>query len=274
MQGSSNFDSLSTHFLGYGHYSGIKADTIFICLREFRLGFTSEELHRGEFNFLDHLYELIDNTTDKIALVTYGNGINTSQAGWIDMGNQVANTIDRGVIIMSIHNPTVGVIGDIFRTFLEKFGMEGMNSKALRAFHTSLVDGFQKCAPFAKALHIAHSEGGVIYNRSFENMTKEDQSRMQKYFFCEGIGPAESIPKNYGIYAKNTYSIADYITGWFAKKSDDKYDVEWVNAITPMFERTMYFADHGFAGVTYEHALGKRVAELNQRIGFYAGNTR
>ncbi len=137
-----------------------------------------------------------------------------------------------------------------------------------------LLDILQTYAPNAKAIHNPHSEAGAIYNRSFEGMSDGNQKKMRNYFYCEGIAPAESIPIDYGIKGKSTYSKADFITGWFASESNHEYEVEWVEAKTPLLQRTMFFADHGFSGATYKGVLDKMIDKFNKQGGFYVGNQR
>lgn len=265
---------MPTQYIGRASFSGITVDMILICSRKYEFSFTDDERVKGYFNLIDHLPELLHGVEDKIAIVTYQNGINTTYRQWIAMGHMLAQRFPKGTLILGIYNPTNGVIGGALRTFAEKLGAETYSVSALRAFHTSLLDLMETHAPNARCLHIPHSEAGAIYNRSFEGMHEKTQLKMQNFFYCEGIGPAESIPKEYGINPRSTYSRADFITGWFASKSSDHYDVRWVEAKSSFFERTMYFADHPIAGSTYKGVLDGVAEEFNSIRGFYVGNQR
>ena len=122
-----------------------------------------------------------------------------------------------------------------------------------------------------KIVHSAHSEGGLIYNRSFEGMSNTEQKKVRRYVEYNGYGPADKTPKSYAEKAINIFSTGDWITGWYKGRSDDKYEVKWVAAQTPLSQRTMYFADHCFLGKTYQQALQNMME--NHRRG-YASNDR
>lgn len=265
---------MPVEWIGTGRLNEMTADMLFIASRTFDLTFTPQEIRAGSFNFFDHIHELIENADNKIAFLTFQNGINTSREDWIRMGHQMAWIFPKGTLIASVYNPTNGVIPGVYRSFRERAGEETYSAKALRVFHTDLIDILNTHAPNAKALHIAYSEGGIIYNRSFEGMSREDKERMQEFLYCEGIGPAESIPRRYALDAVSIFSDADFIARWFAKQSNEEYNVQWVKAETPLARRTMFIADHGIGEATYTGVLNNVVKKYGDKHGFYVCNQR
>ena len=208
---------------------------------------------------------------DKIDLITYQNGAYTSEENWIAMGQSIASNAPKGALVIGIWHPMEGKRLDLCRVFSEHYNYASYGVRSLQAFHTNLLNIMPGKS---KGVHYAHSEGGIIYNRSFERMEKGDKERMQKHFYYEGIGPGERTPKDYGIYAKSTYSKDDWVTGNFKGGSNDKYDVKWVAALSPAHERVMYFADHAFLGKTYQSVVKSSLGNFNERFGFYVGNSR
>lgn len=270
---------MPTKLTGFGFVNGVPVQMVIICKRVYDLNFSPEEYKKGTFDFGDHLHELISNTSGKIHLITYNNGINTSEEDWLNMGDYIADVAPEGALIIGIYNPTEGLLGDLKRVGKEVFcNFKSYGIDSLHALHTHFLDFFDKHSPQGNALHIAHSEGGLIYNRSFQGMKEENQRRMQQRFYYEGIGPAEPAYVDYGIYAKNTFSYDDYVTGLLYK--DRKLprhravDIEWVAAISPLHERTAYFADHAFLGSTYKKVVKERIDDFNTRVGFYVGDRR
>lgn len=265
-----------TCYEGRGLFSHREIEIMIICSRKYELPFTDDEVKNGYFNFLDYLPCLLAGVKDKIAIVTYQNGINTSKEEFIEQGKRLANIFPQGTLIIGIYNPTHGISKDIKRTFDEKKGLGSDTVDNLRVIDTYLIDIMSKYCPESKCLHIAHSEAGVIYNRSFERMNKEYQEKMRQYFYVVGIGPAESIPRDHGVDAWNYYSTHDAITGIFASKDGGRYNVEWVKSITPMKDRTAYFADHAFKGATYQGVIKNNVIKKveNTLGGFYVGTNR
>ncbi|MCH9621371.1 MAG: hypothetical protein S4CHLAM20_07910 [Chlamydiia bacterium] len=270
----SNYN-MPVEYIGMGSFSDVHMNMIVICSRNYDFNFNTIEQSQGYFNVMDHLPQLLKGAENKIALVTYQNGINTSKQDWITMAHHLAHTLPQGTIIIGLYNPTQGILKDIPRTFHEKSGTETYSVKALRAFHTSLLDIMDKHASKARCIHIPHSEAGAIYCRSFERMSLKNQAKMQNYFFVEAIAPAESIPKAYGIDAWNYYSLGDLITGPLASKPTDRYNIKWVDAISPFLERTLCIADHAFMGATYQGVREDVIKKYkNHAGGFYVGNSR
>jgi hypothetical protein len=175
---------------------------------------------------------------------------------------------------MGIHNVSKGILSDIGRTFKEKWGLDTSSVKVHRSFMTWVVDTVEANAPEASVIYLAHSEGGAICVQGYLGMKETYQQKIQKYVYWEGIAPATCIPREYGKDATNTYSKSDFITGWFAAESNEQYDVQWVEALTPLSERTLYFADHPRAGSTYKGVGRGIVDKYNERCGFYVGNQR
>ncbi|MCH9618909.1 MAG: hypothetical protein SP4CHLAM5_10520 [Chlamydiia bacterium] len=265
-----------TFFSGQANINGRNMDIMVICARKYEFDFTEQDRINGYFNLIDKLPTLLTGVKDQIAIVTFQNGINTTREEWISMGKYLASTLPQGTLIIGLYNPTQGLPKDFGRTFSEKNGVYSKTVKNLAALHTSLLDIIEQHCPGAKILHIPHSEAGVIYNRSFESMPEKYQRKMEKHVYVTGVGPAESIPKAYGINAWNYYSNQDAITGWFASKDGDRYNVEWVDAITPMSKRTMGFADHTIKGDTYHSVIQNRIVKkvTNELGGFYVGKSR
>ncbi len=259
---------------GTADLSGTSVDIAVICSRPYTFTFSPEEMATGTFNLFDRLGDFLQGADGQIDLVTYENGINTSRKEWLRATHYLAHILPQGTLLISIYNPTTTLLGDIYRCFRERCGFQSTSSRNLTKFHATLLDLLETHAPTAFALHIAHSEGGVIYNRSFENHSDENQGKMQKYFYCEGIAPAQRIPRMYGRNPKSTYSEKDFITGQFALIPNEKYDVVWVKPETSWVERFGGIAEHSIMGKTYQSALKNIIENYQKEKGFYVGSTR
>jgi len=195
----------------------------------------------------------------------------TLKASFADTDRLMEKLIGKGALIITIYNPFAGLLYDLGRIPFEHYDYATYGVNSLNALHVNLLNLMPEKS---KAIHYAHSEGGILYNRSFEKMSEGEQGKMQRHFYYEGIGPAERTPRDYGIHALNIYSDADWITGWFKGGSNDQYDVKWVRALSPAHERVMYFADHAFFAKTCQSIVKDSLNEFNQRVGFYVGNSR
>ncbi len=74
--------------------------------------------------------------------------------------------------------------------------------------------------------------------------------------------------------AVSIFSDADFIARWFAKQSNEEYNVQWVKAETPLARRTMFIADHGIGEATYTGVLNNVVKKYGDKHGFYVCNQR
>lgn len=270
-----NFQQGPTKFEGFGSFSGIQVDLMFICAREFEFQFTEHEIKQGYFNLMEHLHELIGGIADQIEFVTFQNGINNPHYDWENMGVLLNTELPRGVAAFGIHKPTNGAFKDGREVIYRKNTRESITAEGLAAFHTSLYSIMEKHAPDGKIQHFAHSGGVLEYNISVEKMNQDNRKLAQKYMDVQAFGGAECTPKDYAADAHNYYSDFDLITGGFASKDGGRYNVKILKAITPYKDRIFYIADHTFAGATYKKERESVIKKYHNKLGGYnVGNYR
>ena len=134
-----------------------------------------------------------------------------------------------------------------------------------------LSDSISRVNPNALWLHIAHSEGGVITTRVIEKVGESRQEILRKQLYVFSVGPAEPIPKEYGLKCVSVYSKKDYVTGRYGKpfRNDPSYDIHFLKCTSSWKEKNFFIADHKFLGRTYRDAWGEYIQDLHDKIGFY-----
>ncbi len=142
-------------------------------------------------------------------------------------------------------------------------------------------DSVYKLNPGLLWLDMSHSRGGVIRARAIEGMTDEQKERVKEQLLYVGIAPAEPLAKKYAKESQNIYSDFDNITGDFGRAFDrnqkrageEIYDIEFVQCITPINQRTFYLTDHYLMAPTYTRVRRENIREYGRKYGFYR-NTR
>src|SRR5579862_2688014 len=150
---------------------------------------------------------------------------------------------------------------------------ETQNVKTTREFLSGIAQTAKEINPEFRWLLIEHSEGGLIYCRSFEGMSKETKKVMKDNTINIALGSAEPISKEMASEPINFYSDKDYVTKRFAEKlmNDPNYDIRIIPCLSSTGELSFYIADHARDGTTYDKALEKQIKELKKRVGFYDG---
>jgi RHS repeat-associated protein len=236
--------------------------------KNYMFKYSPQELKQGYFNAYSRIKEWITGSNGKVGMFSVQNGIMNSPQDFRESVTSVSNKCPDNALVMGVYNKSNGLISDVWNTFLEKWGVETVASKNLKAHFTMLLDEREAHAPESFIEHIAHSRAGATYTCMFKNMPDEYQKNIQDFVYADGIGPASLIPKDYGKDAQNYYSTADFVTGWFALNHDKEYyDVTWVTATTPKSERMGGFADHGLLGATYQGVTKNIISECQKKRG-------
>jgi hypothetical protein len=187
--------------------------------------------------------------------------------------NDDVQKIIGSTLFIGLHNPTEGINKDICRVIDEHLGINTPTVCRTRQFLTSIAEAVHKVNPDALWLYLAHSENGVISKRAIEGLSEASKENLQKHLFMFALGPAEPLPKKMGQSVINVYSNKDYITKHFSTPfiEDNNYDIRFVECKSPILERTLLMADHGFLAPTYQNAWSGHIDKLQNEHGFYQG---
>ena len=256
--------------------AGVTVEMIFICDTDYTLNFTPKEIEQGNADLIDHLDEFLPAKGSEAGLFYYGNGINTSRKDWIDNCYAYKDKLPKGSAIISIFNPSWGLIPDILRTMTEKNGAKSPGVRVLTSFLSDTLSEMEKINPDAKLVINPHSECGAMLHSAIQRFCPEHKLLSQKNLMVGAMGPASAIPKDFARLAINYYSKQDFITGGFAIPYiyNKNYEIKWLKAISPLPERTMYIADHNFVGPTYQTALEKFIEKISEQVGIHVKESR
>lgn len=250
-----------------------KVNCIVSCglLRE--LKFTPEERLAGKFNLFDHFPELETSIGAMIGINTLQNGINTSFEELKEMGRSLTSKIPEGTLFIGLYNRDEGFFRNLFRTFLERCGIETPIVCATRQFMVTVAESLHKVNPELKWMDFAHSESGIIKRVAIEGMTPEQQQLMKQHLIYFGIGPAKPMPDRYAFKAYNVYSESDHVTKRFAERylDSNRYHIDILPCISKWNEKTALFADHGYMASTYQQAIDDQIKLGRVNYGFYSG---
>jgi len=263
-----------TSIISSGILNGTPVDYFVSCGHWHQVQFTPEEVHAGKLNLLDHFGELLPSSGKSIGLVTVGNGINTNIDEFDQMNKSVRDVVG-GTLIVSLHNPTEGLVKDAYRTLKERSGVNTPTVCRTRQFMATISEALHKVNPDVLWLYLAHSENGVISKRAIEGLSTEHKNLLQKELHMYAAGPADPLPKELGQSVINVYSTKDYITKWFAKPylEDRNYDIRFLNCESPRSERILGGPDHGFLAPTYNKGWTGRIYDLRDDFVFYQGGS-
>lgn len=241
-----------------------------------KLQYTPQEKETGIVNIVDHFQELVPTEGSTIGLITFENGICTSQKDLRKDIRSVVSMIPEGTLTIGMHNPSKGLLRDCKRTFKERHGKDTAAVVRSRQFMVALSETLYRINPDLLWLHICHSEGGAICNNAIKGMTPEQKDRLKQQTYLLGIGPAKPLPLGHGKGVTNIYSKQDLVTGVFALnyKNNPRYDIRFVRCRSSLPERTGFIADHAYLGGTYQWEQREYTRDLREQWGFYNGNTR
>ncbi|MCH9619009.1 MAG: hypothetical protein SP4CHLAM5_11530 [Chlamydiia bacterium] len=267
--------SMGIPFFGIAQIDGRNVPVALRAPKNYRFKYSAQELKQGFFNLYSHFKEWLPGSDGKVSMFSVQNGIMNSHQDFRESIISVSSKCPDNSLVTGVYNKSNGFIKDVWNTFLEKWGVETVASKNLKSHFTMLLDERETHAPKSFIEHIAHSRAGATYTCMFKNLSEGDQKRVRNSVYADGIGPASLIPKKFGIDAKNYYSTADFVTGWFAlNHNKEYYDVTWVSATTPKSERMGGFIDHALLGSTYQGVTKSIIKECrNERGGIHVYQT-
>jgi len=161
----------------------------------------------------------------------------------------------------------VEAVKDYFRN-----SPETQNVEFTREFVSAVAAEANKINSKFRWLFIEHSEGGLVFCKSFEGMSEDEKKIMHENTIHIALGPAEPISKEMGM-AVNFYSDKDYVTKWFAEKlrNHPNYDIHIIPCKSSTGELMFFFIDHAKDGTTYKEAENKQLEKNNDDYGFYDG---
>ena len=277
--------------------NGQHIDCIVSCGHWHLLQFTQEEKKSGVVNILNHFHELTPESGSYIGLLTLGNGINVGTEEHMKMCDSLSQKIG-GTLLISLHNSTnvdrfshpffvilagmssklFGLGADILRTQQERAGVSTKMVQQSSQIYAFLAQQINKINPECALLSVFHSEGGVIGRRSYEIMSAGEKEITRRNRHILALGPAMAIPMDQEASVVNIYSEKDYVTGFgpfgYAKHfmNDLNYDIRVATCISPIKDRNLLIADHGYLKPTYSNAEDDFIKDLNRSIPFYRGN--
>lgn len=238
-----------------------KPVTLAVCVRWDKIVLKNTETNR-EIDLMDHISEVIPQNA-RIGLVSQINGIRTKYATFEERNRGMAEMFsshseDEKPIVISLFNPTQGVVRDIIRTAQERLGAV---TPIVDQYNTLLTRLEQELPPQLRMLLVPHSEGGVITRNALNIMLPEQQEKLSRRLDCIALAPAEPIPACLGRHVVNVYSTSDPITGerGLSHASNPQYEIEMVSS--PSQRKLGVIGDHEVKrGSTYWNALDRRIS--------------
>jgi RHS repeat-associated protein len=261
-------------FVCEGSINGVSVDFYVSHNQWHKLQFSAEELESTHFDLANHMHELLPKEGNMFGLVTLGNGIATSLKDF-QLNNFVIGKELNGALILSLHNPTHGLLKDIARTNQERAGLDTPTVCNTRQFMIWATGCLAKTNPDALWLMIPHSENGVITKRAIEGMSLEHQDALRRMLHIFAVAPAESLSMEQAASVINVYSAEDQITGFgfwghaadFARNPN--YDIRVLECRSTPSEMVLGFADHCLLMPTYRGAWTDHISHLKKTTGFY-----
>jgi ElaB/YqjD/DUF883 family membrane-anchored ribosome-binding protein len=158
-------------------------------------------------------------------------------------------------------------VKDFFRT-----SSETQNVEFTREILSHIATVARDINPHFRWLFIEHSEGGLVFCKSFEGMSEGDQKTMHGNTIHIALAPAEPISKEMGM-AVNFYSDKDYVTKRFAEKllNHPNYDISIIPCKSSIGELMLFFVDHGREETTYTEVRDNGLKDNHNKHGFYNG---
>jgi hypothetical protein len=172
-------------------------EMIIILPTSFEFNFSKEEKVKGYFNLMDYFPQLFRGAENKIAIVTYMNGKNTTNESWKIMGRSISGAIPEGVMTIGVYNET----NDLKGAIQQKNQTEEENAISLSKFFMEKKELFNKVCKDAKILHICDKQAERIYNAAFELLSNEGKEWVKKHIYVLSINPLEGIIENSCIHA-------------------------------------------------------------------------
>lgn len=242
-----------------------------------KLGFTPEEFPSGNSLIDDVFHAMLTKDAYGIGLVTWQSGVGVKFHDFVQDSCAIASEIPGDVLKIGIYTGTRGVKRDVEDTRKEKNGIETPEVAMTRQLITHFSDSLYKVNPDLLWVDMPHSRAGVIRARAIEGMNEDQQRKLEKQLLYVGLAPAEPLPKGFAKEATNFYSNFDNITGDFGRAFDRKqkkageeiYDIEFVQCITPINQRTFYMTDHYLMAPTYTKVRKRNIKRFGNEYGFY-----
>ena len=246
-------------------------DVVVRCGHAHKLQFTAEETESGKVNIFNHLSELIPKEGAVIGLATWQNGMNVSKREFRQMDKAVAKQFSEGVLSIGLHNPTEGILLDLFRVAKEFFRIETPIVDRTRQMMSGFVDVLPEINPDILWGHVYHSEAGLIARNSIEGMTDDRREWLRNHFIGKGFAPAAPLSTEHALEAVNYYSKKDRVTKRFGQRyiGKENYDIRIVKCLTSSKDRDFIAGDHGFTKMTYQDALKNELNILRNKYGIY-----
>ena len=229
--------------------------------------FSKKEIDQGYFNFFDHVHQVIIGCEDKCAYISYMNGMNNDVNNFSDMGEGVAAKYSPRTLLIGVYNATINTVANMGRAGMEYCGYPSKSIRILKCFNATMLENMERYNPKAYAVHIAHSEAGLIYARAYEKMSKKEQERMQKYIAVLGVGSARPIKDEYTKFSLNIYSKWDFVTGLAGLLLTSGCNIKWYDSTSTSDQKMLGFIDHSFAGNTYSTGLDNFINECKEKHG-------
>ena len=139
-----------------------------------------------------------------------------------------------------------------------------------------IADSLGKIQSQSYWLHIPHSEAGLLFNLGYTMLEPQQKALLKNQLIVFAVAPLEPISWQHCFKADNIYSYKDRITEPYGKKylNNPDYNINYIKCITPISERTAYYADHSFTGRTYSKATKEEINLLRDTHGFYDSRNR
>jgi RHS repeat-associated protein len=242
-----------------------------------KIKFTPEEKGKNVSNLIKHFNEIIPKEENKIGLVTFQNGINTSFKEFLDHCGLIYEKIPEGTTFIGIHNKSLGLLKDIHRARKEmKKNLTTKKAIETGQFTGIIADCFGEIQSSSFWVHIPYSEGGALFNLGYTTLTENQKQLMKNQLIVFAIAPATPIAKDRCYESISIFSNKDWITGKSAKKflNDPGYNLNYTHCLAKRKEMTAFFTDHSFSSPTYQMKLDTKFSELKSRTNEFCTSRR
>jgi RHS repeat-associated protein len=230
-----------------------------------KIKFSPLERFSDVSNLLNHFHEIVPKDSNKIGLVTFQNGINTSFSEFVEHCKLIYNKIPNGTPLIGIHNKSEGVRKDTKRA-IKALQTKKPNDKAIQTglFTGIIADLMGDVQSESFWIHIPHSEAGGLFNLGFVALTEKQKEIMRNQLIVLAIAPSIPIAKDSCYEAVNVYSKKDFFTGFniILYKHQSDYKIKPVKSTSSRSEYSAFLADHAFNGTTYQDQITRKLREI------------
>jgi RHS repeat-associated protein len=230
-----------------------------------KIKFSPSERLSNVSNLLNHFHEIVPKDSNKIGLVTFQNGINTSFSEFVEHCKLIYNKIPKGTPLIGIHNKSEGLRKDTKRAIKALQTQKPNNNAIQTGLFTGLIaDLMGEVQSESFWIHIPHSEAGGLFNLGSVALTEKQKEIMRNQLIVLAIAPSIPIAKDSCYEATNVYSRKDFVTGFnillYMQKPD--YKIKSVKSTSPRSEYSAYITDHAFNGKTYQDQIERKIREI------------